>query len=289
MSLFWHFSMLFAINALLVAGMGLIIGVGGVAALNAGAFASIGAYVYAVATTYLHWAPLTAFLVAVCGGVAVGWTTSRITSRLTGEELLLGTLAVQLIISSAAANFDRLTGGLYGMPDIPRLGFHFNSAAGTVAVTLVICIIALSLLSLLYRSPFARALRATRDAPLDATLLGRSIHIVQGRGFTCAAAASAAAGALLASYLTYVDPTAVDLGLSVTVLAAVILGGAGTFAGALTGAAIMTLVPEALRFLPITSGIAPALQQILFGAVLVLCMLRRPRGLLGEYGFRGPL
>jgi branched-chain amino acid transport system permease protein len=289
MNLFWHFLMLFAINSLLVAGMGLIIGVGGVVALNAGAFAAVGAYTYGIATANFHWPVVPAFLLAMAGGLVISSIIGRAITLLRGEELVLGTLAAQLVTSSVVANLDGVTGGLYGLPGITRIGFWFHSFAGTVIVTLTVCAFGLLVLWLLYRSPFARALRGTRDAPLDTILLGRSIPTIQRRAFACAAMASAAAGALLASYLTYVDPTVVDLGLSVTVLAAVIVGGAGTFSGALAGAAIMTLVPETLRFMPVMNGSSPALQQILFGAVLLVCVLRRPRGILGEFGFRGAL
>src|SRR5690242_8224694 len=84
MNLLGHLLILFAINSILVAGMGLIIGVGGVAALNAGAFAAVGAYTYGVATTHFHCSGLSAFLLATAAGLLFGWIISSSITRLAG-------------------------------------------------------------------------------------------------------------------------------------------------------------------------------------------------------------
>lgn len=278
-----HMLVLFVINAVIVVGMGLVIGLGGIVALNAGAFLAIGAYTYGIATAYFHLLPLEAFATSLATGLVLGWIVTHWLRRLTGEELVLGTLAIQLITTSAAANLDSATGGIYGLPNITRFG---HSLGSTLAVTVVLATVTISILAALYRSPFARLLRAMRDAPLDTELLGRPIRSVRHIAFVCSAGAVAVAGALTASYMTYIDPSTSDVSVSVATVAAVTIGGAGRLLGALAGAAVLTLVPEFLRFLPYTSAAAPAIQQLVFGALIVALMLRRPHGLFGEYSFR---
>jgi len=72
---------------------------------------------------------------------------------------------------------------------------------------------------------------------------------------------------------------------SIFILSIVIIGGAGNIWGSILGAAFLVILPEALRFLGMPSAIAPNVRQIIYGALLVLCMLYRPQGFLGEYSF----
>ncbi len=72
---------------------------------------------------------------------------------------------------------------------------------------------------------------------------------------------------------------------SVFLISAVIIGGAGSHWGPLVGMAFLIGLPEALRFVGLPGGIAANARQILYGALLVLAVLFRPQGLIGEYAF----
>jgi branched-chain amino acid transport system permease protein len=65
----------------------------------------------------------------------------------------------------------------------------------------------------------------------------------------------------------------------------VIIGGAGSLWGPLVGAVMLVTLPEALRFVGLPSSVAANLRQIIYGALLVVMMMVRPRGLVGKYGF----
>jgi branched-chain amino acid transport system permease protein len=65
----------------------------------------------------------------------------------------------------------------------------------------------------------------------------------------------------------------------------VIIGGAGSPWGPLIGAVVLVTLPEALRFIGLPSSVAANLRQIFYGALLVIMMMVRPRGLVGRYGF----
>ncbi|GAJ05798.1 unnamed protein product, partial [marine sediment metagenome] len=77
--------------------------------------------------------------------------------------------------------------------------------------------------------------------------------------------------------------TSFTVGESIFMLTIVIVGGTGSITGSVVGAALLVVIPEALRFLGVPSAIAANLRQILYGALLVVCMMFRPQGILGEF------
>lgn len=283
-----HLVTIFGITAMQVAGLSLVAGLAGVLALDAGLLVAVGAYTYAIATVTAHWPPFLACLVALGVGTLAGICSGALAFRLSGESLVLGTLALQLIGTTAIANLDRVTGGAYGFSGIRRPVWDGVEATNAVVALVVVCIgaIVLAVIALWYHSPFARVLRACRDTPLELVLLGRSLARFRFCAFVCAGAVLGVTGALGASYATYIDPSTGDLNVSISLLTAVILGGAGRLRGAIAGAGVVTLVPEVLRFVGTTPATGPALQLIVYGVLLALCMWRRPAGMFGEHAFR---
>lgn len=62
-----------------------------------------------------------------------------------------------------------------------------------------------------------------------------------------------------------------------------ILGGLASLRGSVVGAALLILLPEVLRFLGLPSSILAQSQQMIYGLVLILLMVYRPKGLFGTY------
>jgi branched-chain amino acid transport system permease protein len=91
------------------------------------------------------------------------------------------------------------------------------------------------------------------------------------------------AGVLYAHYITFIDPSSFTVMESITVLLMVIFGGMASIPGSILGAVILVVLPEALRFLGLPSSIAAQVRQMLYGALLVIFMIWRPKGLLGKY------
>jgi branched-chain amino acid transport system permease protein len=94
------------------------------------------------------------------------------------------------------------------------------------------------------------------------------------------------AGVIYAYYISFIDPTSFTIMESIFIISIVIIGGSGNIWGSILGAAFLVILPEALRFLGMPSAIAASMRQIIYGALLVLCMLYRPQGFLGEYSFK---
>jgi len=88
---------------------------------------------------------------------------------------------------------------------------------------------------------------------------------------------------LFASYITFIDPSTFTLNESIFLLAIVILGGLANNKGAVLGAVCLILLPEILRFVGFPSDVAAQMRQVVYGVILIVLMLYRPQGLVGEY------
>jgi branched-chain amino acid transport system permease protein len=134
-------------------------------------------------------------------------------------------------------------------------------------------------------SPFGRVLRAIREDETFAQSLAKNTTAYKVTAFCVSAALAASAGSLYAHYVTYIDPTSFTVMESILVISMVIIGGAGSRWGPLIGAIALVTFPELLRLVGLPASVAANLRQILYGSLLVVMMMLRPRGLVGLYGF----
>ena len=109
--------------------------------------------------------------------------------------------------------------------------------------------------------------------------LGKNVGLAKLQSFVLGAMLAAVPGALYAHYVSYIDPTSFTIHESIFVLSIIIVGGMGNLWGSLAAAAFMILVPEALRFVGLPSGIAANVRQMLYGAALILVIwLQQTKG-----------
>jgi branched-chain amino acid transport system permease protein len=113
--------------------------------------------------------------------------------------------------------------------------------------------------------------------------LGKNTLRFKVTAFMVSAALAALAGSLYAHYLTYIEPSAFSVMESILVVSMVIIGGSGSRWGALVGAAVMVILPEALRFVGVPTSSAANVRQICYGMSLIAILVIRPRGLMGTY------
>ncbi len=284
-----HTGVLIAVYGVLALGQSFLFGLGNVLFVTQGAALGIGAYTWAILVGYSV-PPEIALGIALLSAALILVPLAIPTLRLTGDYLLVASLALCEVVRSFLNNAPELTGGAQGL-SVPllKLGpFQFASTgdhlflAGGLLVFFAVCFL------LLARSPYGRLLRATgEDAELltgeDAMrALGKPVRRVRATAVAMAAMSAGLIGAIYASYMTYLDPTQFTLWDSVLVLTMVVLGGLGTIRGAVAGGTIFVVVPEILRFVEISSGAAGPLRQVLFGLLLLLVLRFRPAGLFGR-------
>lgn len=283
-----HILIFVGIYAILAVSLDLIVGHAGFLSMAHGAFLGLGAYASALVT--VQWgAP---FFVGILSGAALAAVVSLLVSipslRLHGDYFIIATFGFQIIVFSVFNNWMEVTRGPLGIPGIPQpviLGWHVDSNVEFVVLVTVIAVLAYLVVWRITTSPFGRVLRAIREDEVTARAMGKNTLRFKVTAFAVSAALAASAGSLYAHYITYIDPTSFTVMESILIISMVIVGGAGSLWGPLIGAFVLVTLPEGLRFLGLPSAVAAHLRQIIYGSLLVVMMMVRPRGLVGRYSF----
>jgi ABC-type branched-subunit amino acid transport system permease subunit len=230
---------------------------------------------------------------AVCA--AACGATALISLRLSDEYLAILTLGFGEVVRLIVLSEQWLTNGSLGLPGIPRPfqdvlpEKHYE--VWFLGLCLAVVLILYTVLEILLRSPFGRAVRAVREDDVVAATLGKNVVWLRVRAFALGGAIIGIGGSLHAFYMTYIDPSQFSAILTAYAFMAVIAGGRGSNKGLLIGAVtIMTLV-EGSRFLKdliyvFDATQLAALRLILIGLGLILFLIYRPQGMLPEYRLR---
>ncbi|MBI3589055.1 MAG: branched-chain amino acid ABC transporter permease [Candidatus Liptonbacteria bacterium] len=281
-----HLLILFAIYGILGLSLNLVMGYTGLLSVTHGAFFGIGAYATAILMTHAGLNFFVALIVGLVLSGVVSFIIGAILSRLSGDYFVLGTVGLNYLIVTVLINWSDLTRGPLGIAGIHKPHFFGLSFSDTPAF-LVLSLIFLALTFLVARfvvnSSFGRALKAIREDQKALQVFGYNIFSYKLAIFTISGALAAIAGALFASYITFINPASFDVMQSVFILAVVVLGGLGSLRGSLLGALLLVIIPELLRFVGFPSEIAAQTRQAIYGLLLVVLMLYRPQGLIGEY------
>ncbi|MGF0242170.1 high-affinity branched-chain amino acid ABC transporter permease LivM [Rhodococcus sp. IEGM1300] len=285
------------IYVLLGLGLNIVVGLAGLLDLGYVAFYAIGAYGLALGYQYLglgFWTvlPLAAITAALAGCI-LGFPVLR----LHGDYLAIVTLGFGEIIRLILNNWLSLTGGPNGMPaPLPTFfGLEFGKRAKEGGVPFheffgiaynpdvkyyfIYAVLFLVVLAVLYikhrltRMPVGRAWEALREDEIACRSMGLNHVLVKLSAFTLGASTAGLAGVFFATYQGFVNPTSFTFFESALILAIVVLGGMGSTIGVVIAAFVLTVAPELLR------GFAEY-RVLLFGILMVLMMIWRPRGLI---------
>jgi branched-chain amino acid transport system permease protein len=280
---------LIGIYVILAESLNLIAGYAGLLSIAHAAFYGVGAYVAALLALHYAVPPWLTVPAAILAAAAVGALVAWPALRVRDDYFVVATFAFQVIVFSVMNNWVALTGGPLGLPGIPRpdfFGLTVKSHGGFLVLTWLCAAAVAFACWRLARAPFGRVLRALREDEVLAAALGKDVASFKVRVFALGAAMAAVGGCLYAYYITFIDPTSFTVMESIFIISIVIVGGAGSLRGAALGAAVLVIMPEALRFLGLPSSVAANLRQIFYGLLLILFMVFRPQGLIGEFSFR---
>lgn len=275
---------------LAIAGIGLMLltGYAGLVSLGHAAFVGIGAYAHAYLLA--RGIPFAASLpMAGLAAGAVGVLVGLPLLRLKGIYLIMATYGFAMIIEEIITAWTPVTGGLNGLRVAPPTiaGFDLSGARPFYFVALAVLVAILLVAANIVRGPTGRALVAIRDSETAAQSLGVSLWRYRTLAFALSAAAAGIAGALFGHYLGHISPEAFGFSLSIQLVLMVIIGGLGSLHGAVLGAAVITLLPQAIAFLrdalPPAIGRTPGLESGVFGLILILAVVFEPRGLWGRW------
>lgn len=274
------------IYVVLAMGLNVVVGYAGLLDLGFIAFMAVGAYTSGILTTQLGWSMLETIPVVVLACIVAGLVIGGPTLRLRSDYLAIVTLGFGEIIRTTANNLD-ITGGPSGIHGIPTWSFFgwsfsdglvlggitFNSKILFYYFVLFVGIgLAVVAVSRLGKGKLGRAWKSVRDDEDVSEAMGINGYKTKLMAYIIGAVWGGFAGTLLGAHLSAISPNSFEFLYSALVLMAVVLGGMGSTPGVIIGALFVSLAPEFLREFS-------EWRYLLFGILLVVAMIFRPKGI----------
>ena len=269
-------------------GLMTLTGFTGQVSLGHASFVAIGAYghawLMAQGVPFLLALPL-AGLIAAAAGLVVGIPAIRVS----GLYLAMVTLAFAIVVEQLIGMWRGVTGGFMGMlVETPRIfGVPVGAPRMFYYVSLTVAVLVLLALANLMRSGLGRAFIGVRDSEAAAYSLGIEVSRVKIGAFGLSAGITGLAGALMAHHIGYLTPDAFTLLLSLDLVLMVVIGGLGSLRGAILGAILISLLPNAVAalksLLPAAMARQSGLEIFVAGLVLAVFVLFEPTGLNGRW------
>ena len=281
-----NLAILFGIYSMLALSLNMLIGMSGLVSLAQAAFYGIGAYATAIGMTSLGLGFFTTIILGIIINAVIAFVVGKILARFQGDYYAIVSAGLSIIVFSILQNWKSVTHGPLGIfgigkPEIGSYAFYSNTAfLGLVAVFTVALYV---LYQWINQSSFGRVLKALREDEKLTQSMGYKTKHYKSVIFVLSAALSGIAGAFFASYIAFIDPSSFQLKEGIFLFTIIIVGGLSSALGSIVGALILISLPEVLRFIGLPYETAAQLQQMIYGAMLLLMMIFKPQGLFGKY------
>ena len=266
------------IYTILALGLNIVVGLAGLLDLGYVAFYAVGAYSYGILNTDFGIPFWPALIIGALLAAFTGMLLGMITLRLGGDYLAIVTLGFLMIVHLILNNWDSITHGPNGILGIkgPSIGgFVFSEPIHFYYLILAISIFAIAVISRINNSWIGRTWIAMREDEIAASAMGINTTKMKILAFALGASWAGIAGVFFAGRYAFISPESFTFLETVLVLSMVVLGGMGSITGVIIGAALLTILPEVFR------GFQDY-RMLVFGGVLVLMMVFRPQGLIGN-------
>lgn len=251
------------INVILAVSLNLVVGFLGELSLGHAGFMSVGAYAGCLFSIHFEnalptmirypLALLVAGLVAAVFGVIIGIPVLR----LNGDYLAIVTLAFGEIIRSVVINLN-FTGGASGLKGIP--------GDSTFIGSFIVVMITVIIISNFVNSKDGRAIKSLKDNKIAAKSCGINTNYYKLLAFVVSAFFAGVAGGIFGHNLPILTAGTFDYNKSIAILVMVVLGGMGSIRGSIIAAIVLTVLPEALRFLS-------EYRMLIYALVLIVLMI----------------
>jgi len=259
---------LLCINSIAAMGVSLLTGFTGIFTLGHAGYMALGAYISSILIIKagFHW--LVAVLLGGAGAMVIAWLVGIPTLKLMGDYYAIASIGLGEAIRLVLENWQSLTRGSRGIPGIPIYT--------SLPVAVIFFLVMATFMFFLINGKYGRAFKASRDDYIAASLLGFNTAHYRVLSLAISAFYCGISGALLAGFLSFIQPIMFDMLKSTELTAVVVFGGLGSLSGTLIGTTIITLVTELFR--PISQY-----RMLIYGAVIVLIMIFRPEGIMGQH------
>ena len=262
-----------------IAGLGVafLLGQCGIVSLAQSVFFGIGAYSTAYGVTSLGWPATVSMIVGLLISGTIAAAVGIPVLRLSGYFLALATLALAIIGQVLFVEWEWLTGGTLGIGGIAPIslfGYPLNTPFRFYYFIWPIVIVVIWLHYNLLRSRTGIAMRAMRDAPAAAAVIGVNIARLKVKVFVLSAVMGSFAGSLFAHFVSFVSVDSFGVDRAIHFLLIAVLGGVRSIAGAIVGALFVTAAPHLLSKF---GDVHP----LLFAALLIVAVIFLPGGFGG--------
>ena len=266
---------LILVNAVVAIGLNLLSGYTNQLSFGHAGFLAIGAYTAALLTIHAPAVPVVVTLAAAGVVTAVvGLAFGVPCLRLSGLYLAMATLAFGFVIAEVILNLDGLTRGADGLrvPAARLGGWPLATDTARYYLVAVVAVVLVAAALNLTRTRTGRALLAIRESEIAAQASGVPVARYKTIAFGVSAFYTGVAGGLFAFVVGFLSPDAFDVFLSVDFVVMIIVGGLGSVPGSIVGAAVVTVLHDSLAAFQ-------NYRPLIFGAMLVACMLFMPGGI----------
>jgi len=264
---YWERTIVYlCIYIILATSLNLINGITGQFSIGHAGFMAVGAYASAVLTVKFGLPYLLAIVVGGAAAGLLGFVIGLPTLRLSGDYLAIATLGLGEIIRITILNIPYIGGasGLMGIPKYTNFTWAF-----------FIMLFVLFFIKNFVNSTHGRACISIRENEIAAEAMGINTTKYKVLAFTLGASFAGVAGALFSHYTYIAHPASFTFMQSFNILTMVVLGGLGSMSGSIIGAILLMWVSAFFASWP-------ELRMVIYSLVLILLMLYRPQGLLGD-------
>jgi len=283
-SFFMHVLILILLYASMSQAWNIIGGYGGQVSFGHSVFFGIGAYGAGMAVVTYGMSPWPGILIGMLAAAVVAVLISYPCFKLSGHYFAIATFAIVEIFNRVFLVW-YWVGGALGL-DYPIVEeglknlMWYDTKTGYYYCALVLFVLVFGIVRFLEGHRFGYQLRAVREGQETAESLGVNSTAVKLGAMALSAALAALCGAFFVQYNLRVDPPMVmSLDMSMKFVLVTILGGAGTLAGPLLGAAVLIPLQEYTRAL--WGGLGGGVDLIIFGLLIIIIVVKQPAGISG--------
>lgn len=242
----------------------------------------------------LDWSPILLISFSLCISIPccmlLGFTIERVAYRPLRNAPKLAPLITAIGVSIVLQNVAMMIWGRGYQPfpnilpnnNIELLGAHLTPVK--IAIVIISAVVLMGLWLLVNKTRLGRAMRATAQNPQVATLMGVNTNYIISITFIIGSALAALAGTMVGANYGQADPYMGFL-LGLKAFSAAVLGGIGNLQGAVLGGLLLGIIESlGAGYIGNMTGnfLGSHYQDIFAFLVLILVLVIRPSGLLGE-------
>ena len=276
----------FSIGIILAMSLNLLMGYTGQVSMAHGGFMGIGAYTAAWFALNAEINMIWAMFLAAAAAALIGWLFALATVRISGDEFILASFALQMVIIEAISRWTTVTRGTYGLSGVPKpeiFGEPLRTIQQYAVFTVIVMLICAVVMMRLAGSTYGLVLRGVRESVPSMQALGRDTVRIKILVMVIASAFAGVAGTLQASMVTFIHPDGFTIMLSIIIVAYLLVGGLGNMWGAALGAVLLPSIPEIIA----TSDVIPSnllgpMERVIYGVILMAFVWFRPKGIIAE-------